>query len=53
MMNDKVLGYVKLGLMVAGVAINVASSIVGAKELDNKIAEKAQEAVANMTKGDA
>lgn len=53
MMDKKVLGFVKLGLMVAGVAVNIASSIIGTKELDNKIAEKAYEAVANMNKGDA
>lgn len=53
MMDKKVLGYVKLGLMIAGVVINVASNIIGNKELDNKIAEKAYEAVANMKNGEA
>lgn len=53
MMDKKVLNYVKFGLMAASFAVQVASSIVAGKELDNKIAEKAYEVVANMNKGDA
>lgn len=47
-MDNKALNIAKIGLTVLGIAINVATTIIGSKELDNKIAEKAQEAVANM-----
>ena len=53
MMDKKVLGYVKIGLMAVGIAVNVASNIIANKELDNKVTEKAFEAVAKMNKGDA
>ena len=52
-MNPKVMTVAKIAVKVIGVAATLATSYFADKELDEKIAKKAAEAVAKNMKGES
>ena len=52
-MNGTVLKVIKVVVAVAGVGITLASNFIADKDLDDKVAQKVADAIANSTKGES